>query len=164
MNDIAKNLKFCFDISKFKSMSQFCKVIGIDQANLNKKISESNTKYSFTKNDVQKICYNLGLRKEWLVNSDGDMFDNKAAVSPSDWVFGKDRTPNINMVNEENSHHNKQIVGDFSDNEINLLREQVAEANREKGHSNQAANGFACKEVGMQAICKRVNYKTTTTL
>lgn len=35
MNDIAKNLKFCFDISKFKSMSQFCKVIGIDQANLN---------------------------------------------------------------------------------------------------------------------------------
>ena len=43
MNDIAKNLKFCFDISKFKSMSQFCKVIGIDQANLNKKMSESNT-------------------------------------------------------------------------------------------------------------------------
>ena len=71
MNDIAKNLKFCFDISKFKSMSQFCKVIGIDQANLNKKMSEINTKYSFTKNDVQKICYNLGLRKElnFLVNS-----------------------------------------------------------------------------------------------
>lgn len=33
MNDIAKNLKFCFDISKFKSMSQFCKVIDINQAN-----------------------------------------------------------------------------------------------------------------------------------
>lgn len=42
MNDIAKNLKFCFDISKFKSMSQFCKVIGIDKANLSKKMSESN--------------------------------------------------------------------------------------------------------------------------
>lgn len=89
MNDIAKNLKFCFDISKFKSMSQFCKVIGIDQANLSKKMSESNTKYSFNKNDIQKICYNLGLRKEWLVNSDGDMFDDKAAVSPSDWVLVK---------------------------------------------------------------------------
>ena len=131
MNDIAKNLKFCFDISKFKSMSQFCKVIDINQANLNKKMSESNTKYSFTKNDIQKICYNLGLRKEWLVNSDGEMFDDKAAVSPSDWVFGKDRTPNINMVNEENSHHNKQIVGDFSDSEINLLREQVADLRKQ---------------------------------
>ena len=117
MNDIAKNLKFCFDISKFKSMSQFCKVIGIDQANLNKKISESNTKYS--------------LRKEWLVNSDGDMFDDKAAVSPSDWVFGKDRTPNINMVNEENAHNNKQIVGDFSESEINLLREHVEDLRKQ---------------------------------
>lgn len=132
MNDIAKNLKFCFDISKFKSMSQFCKVIGIGQANLSKKMSESNTKYSFNKNDIQKICYNLGLRKEWLVNSDGDMFDDKAAVSPSDWVFGKDRTPNINMVNEENAHHNKQIIGDFSESEINLLRDAEFHTNPQR--------------------------------
>lgn len=131
MNDIAKNLKFCFDISKFKSMSQFCKVIDIDQANLNKKMSESNTKYSFTKNDIQKICYNLGLRKEWLENSDGEMFDDKAAVSPSDWVFGKDRTPNINMVNEDNAHHNKQIIGDSSESEIYLLREQLADLRKQ---------------------------------
>lgn len=131
MNDIAKNLKFCFDISKFRSMTQFCKVIGIDQANLNKKMSESNTKYSFTKNDIQKICYNLGIRKEWLVNSDGDMFDDKAAVSPGDWVFGKDRTPNINMVNEDNAHHNKQIIGDSSESEINLLREQLADLRKQ---------------------------------
>lgn len=106
-------------------MSQFCKVIGIDQANLNKKMSESNTKYSFTKNDVQKICYNLGLRREWLVNSDGDMFDEKAAVSPSDWVFGKDRAPNINMVNEDNAHHNKQIVSNNASKEVELLKEQI---------------------------------------
>lgn len=131
MNDIAKNLKFCFDISKFKSMSQFCKVIDIDQANLNKKMNESNTRYSFTKNDIQKICYNLGLRKEWLVNSDGDMFDDKAAVCPSDWVFGKDRTPNINMVNEENAHHNKQIVGNNASNEVELLKEQVADLHKQ---------------------------------
>ena len=58
MNDIAKNLKFCFDISKFKSMSQFCKVIGIDQANLSKKMSKSNTKYSFTKNDIRLASLN----------------------------------------------------------------------------------------------------------
>ena len=131
MNDIAKNLKFCFDISKFRSMTQFCKVIGIDQANLNKKISESNTKYSFTKNDIQKICYNLGLRKEWLVNSDGDMFDDKAAVSPSDWVFGKDRTPNINMVNEDNAHHNKQIVSNNASKEVELLKEQIEDLRKQ---------------------------------
>jgi hypothetical protein len=112
-------------------MSQFCKVIGIDQANLSKKMSESNTKYSFTKNDIQKICYNLGLRKEWLENSDGEMFDDKAAVSPSDWVFGKDRTPNINMVNEDNAHHNKQIIGDSSESEIYLLREQLADLRKQ---------------------------------
>jgi len=127
MNDIAMNLKTCFDISKFKSMSQFCKVIDIDQSNLNKKMSEKNTKYSFTKEDIQKICYNLGLRKEWLVNSDGEMFDDKASVNPSDWVFGKDRTPNINMVNTDSAHHNKQIVNDTSDSEVKLLREQIAD-------------------------------------
>lgn len=131
MNDIANNLKFCFDISKFKSMSQFCKVIGINQANLNKKMSESNTKYSFTKNDIQKICYNLGLRKEWLVNSDGDMFDDKAAVSPSDWVFGKDRTPNINMVNEDNAHHNKYIVSNNASKEVELLKEQIEDLRKQ---------------------------------
>lgn len=125
MSDIAKNLKTCFDISKFKSMRQFCKVIGIDQANLNKKLDESNTKYSFNKKDVQKVCYNLGIRKEWLVNSEGEMFDDKAYVNPSDWVFGAGTTPNINMVNNENAHHNQQIVGDSSDNEIKLLREQI---------------------------------------
>lgn len=79
----------------------------------------------------KRFATNLGLRKEWLVNSDGDMFDDKAAVSPSDWVFGKDRTPNINMVNEENAHHNKQIIGDFSESEINLLREQVADLRKQ---------------------------------
>lgn len=112
-------------------MSQFCKVIGIDQANLNKKMSESNTKYSFTKNDVQKICYNLGLRREWLVNSDGDMFDEKAAVSPSDWVFGKDRAPNINMVNEDNAHHNKQIVSNNASKEVELLKEQIEDLRKQ---------------------------------
>ena len=86
---------------------------------------------NYTKTDVQKICYHLGVRKEWLENSDGEMFDDKSAVSPSDWIFGKDRTPNINMVNEENSHHNKQIVGDFSDSEISLLREQVADLRKQ---------------------------------
>lgn len=127
MSDITTNLKTLYDISRCKSMRQFAKLVDIDQSNLQKKMASNN----YTKTDVQKICYHLGVRKEWLVNSDGDMFDDKAAVSPSDWVFGKDRTPNINMVNEENAHHNKQIIGDSSESEINLLREQVADLRKQ---------------------------------
>ena len=127
MSDITTNLKTLYDISRCKSMRQFAKLVDIDQSNLQKKMASNN----YTKTDVQKICYHLGVRKEWLENSDGEMFDDKSAVSPSDWIFGKDRTPNINMVNEENSHHNKQIVGDFSESEINLLREQVADLRKQ---------------------------------
>ena len=127
MSDITTNLKTLYDISRCKSMRQFAKLVDIDQSNLQKKMASNN----YTKTDVQKICYHLGVRKEWLENSDGEMFDDKAAVSPSDWIFGKDRTPNINMVNEENAHNNKQIVGEFSDNEINLLREQVADLRKQ---------------------------------
>ena len=127
MSDITTNLKTLYDISRCKSMRQFAKLVDIDQSNLQKKMASNN----YTKTDVQKICYHLGIRKEWLENSDGEMFDDKAAVSPSDWIFGKDRTPNINMVNEENAHHNKQIVGDFSDSEISLLREQVADLRKQ---------------------------------
>ena len=127
MSDITTNLKTLYDISRCKSMRQFAKLVDIDQSNLQKKMASNN----YTKTDVQKICYHLGVRKEWLENSDGEMFDDKSAVSPSDWIFGKDRIPNINMVNEENSHHNKQIVGDFSDSEISLLREQVADLRKQ---------------------------------
>ena len=127
MSNITTNLKTLYDISRCKSMRQFAKLVDIDQSNLQKKMASNN----YTKTDVQKICYHLGVRKEWLENSDGEMFDDKAAVSPSDWIFGKDITPNINMVNEENSHHNKQIVGDFSDSEISLLREQVADLRKQ---------------------------------
>lgn len=35
------------------------------------------------------------------------------------------------MVNEENANHNKQIVGDFSESEIYLLREQVADLRKQ---------------------------------
>ena len=127
MSDITTNLTTLYDISRCKSMRQFAKLVDIDQSNLQKKMASNN----YTKTDVQKICYHLGVRKEWLENSDGEMFDDKSAVSPSDWIFGKDITPNINMVNEENSHHNKQIVGDFSDSEISLLREQVADLRKQ---------------------------------
>lgn len=127
MSDITTNLKNLYDISRCKSMRQFAKLVDIDQSNLQKKMASNN----YTKTDVQKICYHLGVRKEWLENTDGEMFDDKAAVSPSDWIFGKDRTPNINMVNEENAHHNKQIVGDFSDSEVSLLREQVADLRKQ---------------------------------
>ena len=127
MSDITTNLKTLYDISRCKSMRQFAKLVDIDQSNLQKKMASNN----YTKTDVQKICYHLGVRKEWLENSDGEMFDDKSAVSPSDWIFGKDRTPNINMVNEENAHHNKQIVGDFSDSEVSLLREQVADLRKQ---------------------------------
>lgn len=126
MSDITTNLKKLYDISRCRSMRQFAKLVDIDQSNLQKKMASNN----YTKTDVQKICFHLGVRKEWLENSDGEMFDEKSAVCPNDWVFGN-REPNINMVNEENAHHNKQIVGDFSESEINLLREQVADLRKQ---------------------------------
>lgn len=126
MSDITTNLKKLYDISRCKSMRQFAKLVDIDQSNLQKKMASNN----YTKTDVQKICFHLGVRKEWLENSDGEMFDEKSAICPNDWVFGK-REPNINMVNEENAHHNKQIVGDFSESEIYLLREQVADLRKQ---------------------------------
>lgn len=139
MDNITKNLKTCFDISKYRSMRQFCKVIDIDQANLNKKMSESNTKYSFTKKDIQKICYNLGIRKEWLVNSEGEMFDKNADVKPTEWVFGEDKTPNINMVNTSNAHHNQQIVGD-NISEVKLLREQIEDLRQQLASKDAQIN------------------------
>lgn len=119
MSDITANLKTLYDISRCKSMRQFAKLVDIDQSNLQKKMANNN----YTKTDVQKICFHLGVRKEWLENSDGEMFDEKSAVHPSDWVFGE-REPNINMVNEENAHNNKQIVSNNDSNEIKLLKEQ----------------------------------------
>lgn len=126
MSDITTNLKKLYDISRCRSMRQFAKLVDIDQSNLQKKMASNN----YTKTDVQKICFHLGVRKEWLENSNGEMFDEKSAVCPNDWVFGK-REPNVNMVNEENAHHNKQIVGDFSESEIYLLREQVADLRKQ---------------------------------
>lgn len=127
MSDITTNLKTLYDISRCKSMRQFAKLVDIDQSNLQKKMASNN----YTKTDVQKICYHLGVRKEWLENSDGEMFDDKAAVSPSDWVFGKDRTPNINMVNEDNAHHNKQIVSNNDSKEVELLKEQIEDLRKQ---------------------------------
>lgn len=127
MSDITTNLKKLYDISRCKSMRQFAKLVDIDQSNLQKKMASNN----YTKTDVQKICFHLGVRKEWLENSDGEMFDDKAAVSPSDWVFGKDRTPNINMVNEDNAHHNKQIVSNNDSKEVELLKEQIEDLRKQ---------------------------------
>lgn len=126
MSDITTNLKTLYDISRCKSMRQFAKLVDIDQSNLQKKMASNN----YTKTDVQKICYHLGVRKEWLENTDGEMFDENSLVRPSDWVFGK-RESNINMVNEESAHHNKQIIGDSSESEINLLREQLADLRKQ---------------------------------
>lgn len=126
MSDITANLKTLYDISRCKSMRQFAKLVDIDQSNLQKKMANNN----YTKTDVQKICFHLGVRKEWLENSDGEMFDEKSAVHPNDWVFGK-REPNINMVNEENAHHNKQIVSNNDSNEVELLKEQVEDLRKQ---------------------------------
>lgn len=126
MSDITTNLKTLYDISRCKSMRQFAKLVNIDQSNLQKKMASNN----YTKNDVQKICFHLGVRKEWLENSDGEMFDEKSAVRPSDWVFGK-RESNINMINDENAHHNKQIVSNNDSNEIELLKVQIEDLRKQ---------------------------------
>lgn len=126
MSDITTNLKTLYDISRCKSMRQFAKLVDIDQSNLQKKMASNN----YTKADVQKICYHLGVRKEWLENTDGEMFDENSLVRPSDWVFGK-RESNINMVNEDNAHHNKQIVSNNASNEIELLKEQIEDLRKQ---------------------------------
>lgn len=126
MSNITSNLKTLYDISRCKSMRQFAKLVDIDQSNLKKKMANNN----YTKTDVQKICFHLGVRKEWLENSDGEMFDEKSSVRPSDWVFGN-RESKINMVNEENAHHNKQIVGNNASNEVELLKEQVEDLRKQ---------------------------------
>lgn len=126
MSDITTNLKTLYDISRCKSMRQFAKLVNIDQSNLQKKMANNN----YTKTDVQKVCFHLGVRKEWLENSDGEMFDEKSAVRPSDWVFGN-RESNINMINEENAHHNKQIVSNNDSNEIELLKEQIEDLRKQ---------------------------------
>lgn len=137
MSDITTNLKTLYDISRCKSMRQFAKLVNIDQSNLQKKMANNN----YTKTDVQKICFHLGVRKEWLENSDGEMFDEKSAVRPSDWVFGK-REPNINMVNEDNAHHNKQIVSNNDSNEIELLKEQIEDLRKQ----------VACKDAQIKQL------------
>lgn len=137
MSDITTNLKTLYDISRCKSMRQFAKLVNIDQSNLQKKMASNN----YTKNDVQKICFHLGVRKEWLENSDGEMFDEKSAVHPSDWVFGN-RESNINMINEENAHHNKQIVGNNDSNEIELLKEQIEDLRKQ----------VACKDAQIKQL------------
>lgn len=126
MSNITSNLKTLYDISRCKSMRQFAKLVDIDQSNLKKKMANNN----YTKTDVQKICFHLGVRKEWLENSDGEMFDEKSSVRPSDWVFGN-RESKINMVNEENAHHNKQIVDNNASNEVELLKEQVEDLRKQ---------------------------------
>lgn len=126
MSDITTNLKTLYDISRCKSMRQFAKLVDIDQSNLQKKMASN----KYTKTDVQKICYHLGVRKEWIENSDGEMFDEESAVRPSDWVFGN-REPNINMVNEENAHHNKQIVSNNDSKEVELLKEQIEDLRKQ---------------------------------
>lgn len=126
MSNITANLKTLYDISRCKSMRQFAKLVDIDQSNLQKKMANNN----YTKTDVQKVCFHLGVRKEWLENSDGEMFDENSAVRPSDWVFGN-REPNINMVNDENAHHNKQIVSNNDSNEIELLKEQIEDLRKQ---------------------------------
>lgn len=137
MSNITSNLKTLYDISRCKSMRQFAKLVDIDQSNLKKKMANNN----YTKTDVQKICFHLGVRKEWLENSDGEMFDEKSAVRPSDWVFGN-RESKINMVNEENAHHNKQIVGNNDSNEIELLKEQIEDLRKQ----------VACKDAQIKQL------------
>lgn len=132
MNEIIiNNLNTLFGISRCKSQRDFSKLIGIHQSNLSKKLSGQQ---SITRADKQKICKNLGIRMDWLEKSEGEMFDENSNVEPNSWLFSaSDPKKNalIGMINEENSHHNQQIVGNNDSSEIELLKEQVSDLRKQ---------------------------------
>lgn len=131
MNEIIiDNLNTLFSISKCKSQRDFAKLIGIHQSNLSKKLSGQQ---SITRADKQKICKNLGIRMDWLERSDGEMFDENSYIEPNSWLFSaSDPKKNalIGMINEENAHHNQQIVGNNA-SEIELLKEQIEDLRKQ---------------------------------
>lgn len=73
MNEIVSRIKSLME-ERGSSINSFAKEIGIDQSNLNKKLSGS---LRVTKNDTHKISESLGVNLSWLLNGDGETYSEE---------------------------------------------------------------------------------------
>lgn len=73
MNEIVSRIKMLME-ERGSSINSFAKEIGIDQSNLNKKLSGS---LKITKNDTYKISESLGVNLSWLLNGDGETYSEE---------------------------------------------------------------------------------------
>lgn len=73
MNEIVSRIKSLME-ERGSSINSFAKEIGIDQSNLNKKLSGS---LRVTKNDTHKISESLGVNLSWLLNGDGEPYSEE---------------------------------------------------------------------------------------
>lgn len=73
MNEIVSRIKSLME-ERGSSINSFAKEIGIDQSNLNKKLSGS---LKITKNDTHKISESLGVNLSWLLNGEGGTYSEE---------------------------------------------------------------------------------------
>lgn len=73
MNEIVSRIKSLME-ERGSSINSFAKEIGIDQSNLNKKLSGS---LKITKNDTHKISESLGVNLSWLLNGEGETYSEE---------------------------------------------------------------------------------------
>lgn len=70
--EIIERISFLIDKLGFRSRNHFSVVVGIGSSNFSRKMKGE---MPFTNPDVFKICSSLGIRKDWLVSGEGDMYD-----------------------------------------------------------------------------------------
>lgn len=70
MKEYIERIKLLMDERK-QSINAFAKDAGLDQSNLNKKLSGS---MNITRLDLRKICENLGVNQKWLDSGEGEHY------------------------------------------------------------------------------------------
>lgn len=70
--EIIERVSFLIDKLGFKSRNHFSMVIGIGSSNFSRKMKGETP---FTNQDIFKICNSLGIRKDWLVSGEGNIYD-----------------------------------------------------------------------------------------
>lgn len=71
---------------KAHSVNSFAKAVGIDPANMQKKMKGQQ---NISGKDVYKICSTLGLRREWLMDGTGPKYETRPTIiQTNDHVHG----------------------------------------------------------------------------
>lgn len=70
--EIIERISFLIDKLGFRSRNHFSVVVGIGSSDFSRKMKGETP---FTNPDIFKICSSLGIRKDWLVSGEGDMYD-----------------------------------------------------------------------------------------